>query len=62
MSVSDVQRILKHQSVGGELKTGVLLTIGSVLAGPGAVMSIVWWWREAKLEEIERTVDKSKAT
>ena len=61
MSVLDIQRIMGCQSFLAGLKSFVIMSLGSVLIGPGAVMAIVWWWREAKLEEIEQMLSKPKS-
>lgn len=56
-AISCVQAIWDLRVMGksevGVLTGLVLVTVGSVVLGPGAVMSLTWWWREGVMVEME---------
>ena len=42
----------------GVLEGSLAVALGSVVLGPGAVLSLVWWWKEGKIVGVD---EKKKA-
>ncbi|KAI8940782.1 hypothetical protein NX059_002048 [Plenodomus lindquistii] len=58
IAVCDVQRLLHGSiTVEGIIKAGILMLALTWLAGPGAVLAAVWYWREEKLALIQARLD-----
>lgn len=55
VAVYDVQRLI-HGTFSGEqfIETGTIIVALAWLAGPGAMISAVWYWREQKLVSLEQ--------
>ena len=60
LCVADVWRVGNERLTAAKyLMAGGYITLISVLAGPGAAMAAVWYWREDKMVQLEETKEKS---
>lgn len=54
IAVCDVHRLLHGTVTGGQtIKAGIVALFLTLVAGPGAALTAVWYWREEKLALIE---------
>lgn len=62
VAVCDVQRLIHGSVFVGELAiAGVMILSLTLLAGPGAALTAVWYWREDKIALIEERLGASGA-
>jgi hypothetical protein len=60
LSIFDVQRLAGYSSVASVVQAFIIIALSTVVVGPGTMVAGVWYWREAKLVGLERSIGKAK--